>query len=175
MSQDWKVDDREWKKMVKKLGLLASLEVDVGFINTSPKEIYDGMSAAEVMAINEFGAKAHGVNIPARPAIGQYARSLSRGRGRKDLSVADQSVRSMRTFLVNLGNPRHVLSPIEDKMVEGLRSRITGGQYKRNSYNTVYKKGFNHPLVHTGNLPSEVSGRIKTRRGTGRFSRLNEV
>lgn len=154
------VDDREWQKMMVNLANLSKEAMDVGFMDTKPKKIYDGLSAAEVMTIQEWGAKGKGVKIPARNAMRGYFRSL-RGNGGANSSKMHPFILRIANKVIRQGYHLNSLKPIANPLKEGLKKNITGGDFVDNKASTVRGKGFNHPLVHTGNLSNEVS----TKRG----------
>ena len=89
---------------------------------------------AEKALYNEFGTE----KIPARPFI---------RRGLDDLDIKDKTP-----------------SDIGRQMVSNMRNAILRSDYVRNAPSTVRKKGFDFPLVETGDMYKHLTFKVKEKK-----------
>lgn len=146
----YKVDDRVWQKLINSLAQSETIQVQAGFFDGKTPEIYNGKSEADIMTINEYGAKLKGGNIPPRRAIGKIARQK-----RKQLArlAGLQGTRMIRSLQPNLSFHGQLM---KTAIADNINSP-TG--MRRNKASTISKKGFNNPLTETGHLGSSVDKR----------------
>jgi len=145
-----KVDDRRWKQMMKDLLMSETVQAQAGFFDGKTPAIYDGKSEADIMAINEYGAKIKGGNIPPRRAIGKVARQKVK-KLRKGAVM--QMGHVLRGRKVNMKWQGQILQ-------EGIANNINNPTgMRRNKARTIKNKGFDNPLTETGHLGSSVTTR----------------
>lgn len=120
-----------------------------------PGSYKDGITYAEVLAINHYGSP----TIPPRPVLRMAAEKLS----------AKFVKERLQAYMINVvRNPKDA-KRLETVFLQDLgRQTITeakkiidsGGELQRNSPATIAKKGFNRPLYETGELQKKLSYEI---------------
>ena len=120
-----------------------------------PGSYEDGITYAEVLAINHFGSE----TIPPRPVLRMAAEKLS----------AKFVKERLKAYMLNsLRNPKDAkrlevvfLQSIgAQSIAEAKRMIDNGGELQRNAPATIAKKGEDHPLFETGELMKHLSYEI---------------
>lgn len=141
----------EGKRFFRELKRMADLEVQVGFQGDQMYE--DGISIAEVAAINEFGAS----DIPERPFMRQSFENHE-----SELKAACEAANR----LVNSGGSAEQALQQLGVMAKGLvQEEIVNGGFAPNAESTIKKKGSEQPLIDTGTMRGSVQFVIKRRGG----------
>lgn len=130
-------------KRIKQLS--GSKYVEVGFM--SDAKYPDGTKVAEVAFINEYGDPLH--NIPARPFMRQTI-SKNKSDWIKNIYSSISSGKDISQSLSFLG----------EKIVGDIQDSIINFSDPPNAPYTIQKKGFNDPLVETGNMIKSVTKRV---------------
>lgn len=123
-------------KILAEIGGKAKGSVDVGFMSGATYP--DGTPVAQVAFWNEFGTS----RAPSRP----FFRAM----------IAKESAgwpELLGKAAVHYGYDAHqALSVIGEKINDDLKSSIVGWQGPQNAPSTIAKKGFNKPLIDTGDM-----------------------
>lgn len=138
-------------KVIEELGEHAY--VDVGFFEEGPgsrKHPRTGKTVAEYSAINEFG---DGKGTPARPhhreAFDKNAREYTRAINR-----------AVNKALVGTqGSAHRALKEVAQKASENLEAAIRNKETPENAPMTIRRKGFDDPLIETGQMAESVDTR----------------
>lgn len=97
----------------------------------------------EIATYNNYGTE----HIPARPFIGKAINNL-------DFSGFTDS------YLHNTGKLNNEIQEIGHNMQKNIRKSILNREFVDNAPSTIKKKGFNFPLVETGNMYDKVNYKI---------------
>lgn len=121
-----------------------------------PKEQV-GMSVALVARINEFGATidrgTFKIVIPPRPFMrGAYAQILQK-RDAMDKKIAKQFIRGQIT-------PEQMFKQVGLFMEGEIVDSIKNGGWEGNAASTIKRKGFDKPLIHTGQMWQAVASKV---------------
>lgn len=106
----------------------------------------DGMPVAQVGFWNEFGT----VNAPPRP----FFRTAIENNNSEWASVLARAV------VYYDYNAKQALGALGVKMAEDVTQSIVGWQSPENAPYTVKKKGFNKPLIETGDLSRSIDSEV---------------
>lgn len=163
MSHGIIIKDDVWQKLAKDLAQLSGDAVDVGFWGESDSSTYGGEeSVASIAALNEFDAV-----FPTYTRVGRHSMRKSAYRLRPKGSSPirrDIEILMQRYILIGgVARSRTMISKRVGKTLKrGMTKELSSGNFRRNKKRTTDAKGFNHPMVHTG----ELVGSLKTRVGT---------
>ena len=105
--------------------------------------IMDNDELVEIATYNNYGTE----HIPARPFIGKALKSLDFNK------FAD-------SYLNNTGKLNDEIQAIGHNMKKNIRKSILNREFVDNAPSTIAKKGFNFPLVETGNMYDKVNYKI---------------
>lgn len=161
-----KIDDKDMLKALKKqkatleVGFWGDMyeEIDKGFYSSyglggkttgksrrySPRK---AISVAEVAMANEFGGK----NRPPRP----FMRYTIKSRKRKWRKIVQDLLPQY------MDNVKGLFEKLGDYCKEDLENTIRDWSVPPNAPSTIKKKGFNDPLVDSGQMMSSVRWRVK--------------
>lgn len=161
------------KKFIGRVQELGKYELEVGLprsVGSQPKLDRDlrptDYTLAQVAGWNEFGTS----TIPARPAFRQAARSREAKLAVRALLEAfkDIPLYARRSAVLP------ILEPIAEELATIVRKHVKDYAVPRNAISTIETKGFNDPLVQTGQLKRAISTeirrsrrKVKTVRGRG--------
>jgi hypothetical protein len=123
------------------IGQKMSGSLTVGFMNGATYP--DGVKVAQVAFWNEFGT----ATAPSRPFFRKMIADESPGWG---ALVA-------RAAAYYNYNGATVLNFMGEKIAEDLQQSIVGWQDPRNAPSTIAKKGFDKPLVDTGDMSRSIT------------------
>lgn len=137
------------EQALKKIGdrIGRAREVRVGFLEGSTEP--DGSSTAEVAALNNFGAPAAG--IPPRPFFSNMIAEKSPEWGDKFAKLLELSDYDTNRALRRMG----------DGIANQLRQAIVSMKEPPNAPSTIARKGFDDPLVDTGNMLNSVDREVE--------------
>lgn len=128
--------DKLARKLAEIAKGMAPGKLDVGFMSGATYP--DGTPVAQVAFWNEFGTS----RAPARPFFRSMIAKESAGWPELLGKAAAHSGYSTRQTLALIG----------EKINDALKSSIVGWQDPPNAPSTVAKKGFNKPLIDTGDM-----------------------
>ncbi len=137
--------DRGLLQILSAVAKADSTRVKVGVVGAKggePSANDPRITVAEVAAINEFGSTV--ADVPARPAIGHTFRE-------KQQEVVGYLADAARHVVLS-GNADVALERAGAAMAAAVRDTIAESPFDPNAEATVKKKGFDHPLVDTGQL-----------------------
>ncbi len=147
---------KSMKDQVIEAGWFESARYQAGK-DVSPEIV--GMSVARVARINEFGAtikrgKAK-IVIPSRPFMrGAYAKIKAK-RQEVQKKIAKQIIEGKI-------KPEQAFIQIGLFMEGEIVDSIKNGGWEANAPSTVKRKGFNKPLIHTGQMWQAVASKVST-------------
>lgn len=148
---------RNWDKIAAAMQSLAGKHARVGIIGAAAAAKRDGVTNAEIAAVNLFGSPAN--RIPAR----DFLRAPLRSEQKRLSAVAASSLKGVVSGRVAQDK---VLDLIGEVGVAISRRWITQGRnLAPNSPATVRAKGSGRPLVDTGQLVGSLSYDVKSRSG----------
>jgi HK97 gp10 family phage protein len=161
--------DHGWKALKKSLTAAAhrGSYVKVGVLGKGGGRAGDGLSNAELAAVQEFGTM--NGHIPARPFIGATY-DMNRGKYveqiRKDLGKVLEGKRTIEQTLARAGL----------KFSSDVKSVVVGDQwhFAPNAADTVRKKGSDRPLVDTGRMINSVSYEVVLQGQPGRSGKTRK-
>lgn len=137
--------DKLARKLAEIAKNMAPGKLDVGFMSGATYP--DGTPVAQVAFWNEFGTS----RSPSRP----FFRTM----------IAKESAgwpELLGKAAVSTGyNARQTLSLIGEKINDDLKSSIVGWQDPPNAPSTIAKKGFNKPLVDTGDMLRSTTYKVR--------------
>lgn len=146
---------------------LEELEINVGINKEEGERPKGGTEEATLAAVatwNEFGTTRNSIpHIPPRPTFRQSAVD-TRLAERATARLAQSLIRS--SFTGQQDTERALAAAGEDAgMVYGedIARRISSGSPPLNAEVTERAKGFNHPLIETGELQDSISVEVKLR------------
>lgn len=152
-----KIDNKQWKKMERNLLRGGDKVVDVGWWNSSH---VSGVPTAQVMQWNEEGhvngGMFAGTYTPPRP----FMRVGFAGEIKKIVPKYNNYVNSIAMGTMTWVGMRNKLSK---ELVDALKATILSWNSPSNSPATVALKGFNDPLIETGNSYDAIKSRIVQR------------
>lgn len=135
------------KDHMKALKALDGKNVDVGWFEN--QRYPGGQSVAAVMIANEFGTK----TAVARPLMRQSAEKI-------DAKLPGYVGRRTSEILEGTTSPDKYLEKMGEALVATVLATLKEGKFEPNKESTEKKKGFNTPLVETGNLGQSVTHRV---------------
>ncbi len=138
------------EQFIARLKILDNTSIQVGIVEPEASQMMPGgrLTIAEAAYINEFGARAAG--IPARHFI-QGAITARKG---------DAAARRMLRSIIAKGDPHAALTTEGQRFAREMAERLYHGDFRKNKPSTVKRKGFNHPLLETGQLAEAISYRL---------------
>ncbi len=150
--------DKGLKAVFEAAKSFAHLRGRVGILGNAGNEISDAgiqkITIAEAAYINEFGAAAAG--IPPR----SFLRSVLN----EEKSTIVQHLKNAVIKEVNkaandqaVGSQTGSLLQVGTLVVEYIRHKIADGPPPPNAPKTIQEKGFDHPLIHNGQLYAAIS------------------
>lgn len=158
-----RVDNREWKKMRKRLRQgNADVVANVGFF---PESRYgpenDNLPVAQVAQWSEEGTRGgqnNGSGIPARPFMRYTIQSL-----RKDKEVSKILTREFNLFLEGRSTRTQMARSLGEHAKREMKANMVKWSAPENSPFTVQQKGFNNPLIETGQMYDSVDVKMGKR------------
>lgn len=153
------VRDLGWSKVFADATRLAGYAIEVGLFENSGE--HDGTPLAQIGFWQEYGT----ARIPARPWLSGGAAFVQRA-----------ALRDITKIVQRLGKlpdePERVLAPLAKAIAEGVKSYAINHHWTPNAKSTIKQKGFDWPLVETGEMIDAIAGRVKkygrTRTAIGR-------
>ncbi len=138
------------EQFIARLKILDNTSIQVGLVEPGASQMMPGgrLTVAEVGYINEFGSRAAG--IPARHFV-QGAITARKG---------NAAARRMLRSIITQGDPHAALTAEGEKFAREMAERLYRGDFRANKPSTVKRKGFNHPLLDTGQLAEAISYRL---------------
>lgn len=142
-------NDKVWKKLLKRVGLLAHARVRVGVLSgsggDSPTE--SGLTMLDIAMIHEFGA----------PKAGIPERSFIRLTFEMDQSkLAKFTARLARLIILGEVSVERALSLLGEFGVSRVKKTIIDGVSPALAASTIAAKGSSKPLVNTGQLLNSI-------------------
>lgn len=128
---------------------LAGKEVQVGYFEGNNYE--DGTPVAHVATIHEFGAPSQ--NIPPRPTMGPTVME-NQEHYMKQLGAAAKVVMDGKM------DGSDALQLLGDKVAGDIRKHISQLTSPGLKLNTILRKGFNKPLIDTGQMLDSVQAAV---------------
>ena len=128
-------------KALSAIGQKMSGSLTVGFMNGATYP--DGVKVAQVAFWNEFGT----TTSPSRPFFRKMIADESPGWGALVARAAAYYNSDGATILNFMG----------EKIAEDLQQSIVGWQDPRNAASTIARKGFDKPLVDTGDMSRSIT------------------
>lgn len=111
---------------------------------------HDGVPLAQIGFWLNYGTE----DIPARDWLGGGAEFTER--------AAMKQITAIVNRLGKLpGNPETLLTPVAKAVAEGIKAFAINHQWTPNAPSTVKQKGFDWPLVETGEMIDSIDGRVK--------------
>tara|TARA_X000001388_G_scaffold28093_1_gene19845 strand:- start:1820 stop:2446 length:627 start_codon:yes stop_codon:yes gene_type:complete len=174
-----KDEDLGWNDVVRDLGSLTDLGLDVGVFDDAVHEPR-GIPITLIAAVNEYGSAAAG--IPARPV---FAKTFETNE-RKYTSLLKTAIKE------SVGPNSTPIGPKLQEIGDGIAGDIKKGMHAFsspvNADSTIAKKGEDNPWIHTGQTVEAVQarltdtgdvratvnrlGRIQMRNSRGRFVKV---
>lgn len=134
--------DKGWKR-IKREFIQLNGDVEAGLTSDTPRDI--------VMrgVYNEFGTR----NIPPRPFVRHTA-----DKNRKAINILFES--AMRAMIKGRIDAHHVLDNTGWKMADLIKNAVIGWKQPPNAPSTIAQKGFNDPLIHSGDMRDAISYKV---------------
>lgn len=142
------VRDIGWAKVKADSAKLSGWMIEVGLFDDAGE--HDGVHLAQIGFWQEFGTS----TIPARPWLSGGAEFTERAAMRQITSIARRIGRLP-------GDPQTLLRPLAKAIAEGVKSYAINHAWTPNAPSTIAGKGFNWPLVETGEMIDAIEGRVK--------------
>lgn len=145
------VDTKPWEKLKKEFMSLDNIKIQVGWFNTNYSSENDNLPHACVASLQEEGSE----KIPPRP----FMRVGLKQEVKSDPKVFDaiiQAVTSGRSAL----SAAKTSSPA---LVAMLQKVMNEWSSPPNAPRTVAEKGFNNPLIDTGELRDSIQVKVEGR------------
>lgn len=138
-------------RILRAIGELDETRVHVGVLGAAAEETASSGRATlgEVALINEYGT----ARIPARSFLRE---PISHARG----LVVQLFTRAIRSVIEESVPVQVAADKLGGELAQVARNAIGHGIEPENAQSTVDKKGFDHPLVHTGELQKAISHRV---------------
>lgn len=153
-----KIDNKQWKKMERNLLRSANKTVEVGWWKSAHPS---GVSAAQIAQWNEEGhvngGMFAGTYTPARPfmRVGFMPMAINK--------ILPKYTKDIHLIAMGKATWTSVHKRLSKELVEGLQATILSWDKPSNSPVTIGLKGFNDPLIETGNMYDAVRSRIVPR------------
>ena len=150
MSVVW--EDRGWESIVQHVRHLGELTLEAGIVGADADEpTADGrLTYGELGALLEFGTQDG--HIPARHWL--------RGALRQQSFLVTWLAQAARQ-VINGVPPEIALELVGSRLVNTIRDNISDGLEPGNAAATIAKKGFDYPLVDTGELVRHISSLVR--------------
>lgn len=145
-----RLNRKELGKLKRRVQGLHNAHVDIGFFGGKPHPTNEeeGLTIAEVAAINEFG-----LGVPER-AFMRLTMFEHKQKVRNDLA------RGITKLFHGQMTSHRLLKELGRRMRDQMRLEIALFDTPPNSPETIEKKGFNAPLVETGSMLEDVDFRV---------------
>lgn len=149
--------DMGLEKFARGFASLEKTSVQVGVVGEEGERTASSgrITIAEAALIDEFGSRK--ARIPARKAISRTITAAQAKRAGKQVASA----------LVEGGNTDAALTDAGTHFVRLIQQKILDGDFRPNADSTVAKKGFDHPLIDTGEFLAAISYKIVQWVGAG--------
>jgi hypothetical protein len=135
---------------------LSGYHIDAGLFADSGE--HDGVPLAQIGFWLHYGTE----HIPARPWLEQSAAFIEKA-AMKDIEAIARRMGRLPD------DPQILLKPLADAVAEGIKSYTLNHPWRRNAVSTIRKKGFNWPLVDSGEMVDAISARV------GRYGRTGKA
>ena len=149
--------DHGFKKLEKQLKKMSKMSVKTGILSDAGNH-ENGMTIAEIAAINEFGTEKRNADgeqfIHERPA---HRDTFQKSRPKLKTNLA----KSVDLVIEGKATPDQVLKRIGEWYVGQLKKNIIAWDDPENKPSTVKQKGFNNPLIHTGRTVNSINYEIE--------------
>jgi hypothetical protein len=155
-----KVNDKGWKKLLKRVTPLGEYEAHVGILaakggNERHKASGGKITLLELAAIHEFGSPA--ANIPERSFI---RRTFNESEGQAELKAIYSKI--ARAVIAGKLTAEQAIQLLGMKMQSMVRNRILVDMIPPpNRPSTVARKGSSRPLVDTGQLVGALTYEVR--------------
>lgn len=150
MSTQYK--DHGWKAVQRRIKDLADKELAIGILSDAGNH-ENGLSLAEVAAINEFG---DGDKIPERSAHRNAFESNKAG-------LIKRAQGSARMIISGKVNDRDQLEKLGHWYAGELKNEIIAFDDPRNADATIKKKGADNPLIDTGRTVNAIQPVVRSK------------
>lgn len=149
-----KTKTNKFKKLRERITKINKEFVTYGYYSEQGEHSYAGMSYVELMAIHEYGAFNAGFGpIPPRPVFQISLNEIKSGSG-------NQYKIPLQNYFKRIGGdakPVKYLDALVAKFAYKTASNFGSGKLISNTESTVDKKGFNAPLIWTGDLVANLA------------------
>lgn len=145
-------DTKGWEVLRKQLMELGKTELDVGFINSHYGAENDNLPHALIAQVQEEGSPSQ--NIPPRPFIRVgFKDYLKSGK-------ADQNFVAIMKLVMSGQSVLKAYTQAGPYFVKHLQDVMKAWDTPPNAPYTVAQKGFNNPLIETGELVNSVDFKV---------------
>lgn len=125
---------------------LSDVDVDVGWFEDARYK--NGQSVAAVMVANEFGT----ATAPARPLMRQSAAVI-------ESKLPGFVARRSEEVLAGKLTADEMVNRVGEALVSTVLTTLKAGNFEKNADSTISAKGFNRPLVRSGELGQSLTFR----------------
>lgn len=156
------VNDLGWIRVKSDANKLAGYFIEAGLFADAIS------SEGEPLAQRGFWAEYGTENAPSRPWLSGGAAFVER--------VALKEIARIVNQIGKLpSDPEALLKPLAKAIATGIQTYAIDGPFAPNAESTKKRKGFNWPLVETGEMIDAIDGRVKhTNKLRGAWGRLNQ-
>jgi hypothetical protein len=146
-------EDRGWASIVQHVRTLGTLVLEAGIVGSDANDPHgdSGLTNGEIGALLEFGTQDG--HIPARHWL--------RGALRQQDFLVRWLAEAARSVVAGSSSPESALALVGQRLVHTIKDNISNGIEPGNADATIRKKGFNYPLVDTGELVRHISSLVR--------------
>ena len=151
MSVVWQ--DMGWANIVQHVRHLGELVLEAGIVGSDATDPHgdSGLTNGEIGALLEFGTRDG--HVPAYHWL--------RGSLRQQDYLIRWLAEATRSVVAGSSSPEAALGLVGQRLVHTIKDNISDGLSPDNAPATVAKKGFNFPLVDTGELVRHISSLVR--------------
>ena len=149
------VDDRMWRRLMKKLPGIGKVRVKVGIVGSNASQDHgdSGLSNADIWIIHELGAP--DANIPARaPLRTTFEQKLDELKG--------MQYKLAKALLNDKMDVHRAFNILGAWGAAAIKATIKAGLPPPNAASTIRRKGSSVPLIDTGQLINAVTWAVYT-------------
>ena len=153
------VKDTGWRRFKKNMGLLDNIDITVGVHAAEGAQDRDGITAAEVASIHEFGAPNAASPIPQRSFL---RATMDEGRAKYNRLLEDVVTKTVKKNVSPIQRANRVGSTIRKDVINRIKSRIPPPLAQA----TVDRgRRADTPLLNTGQLVRSIKSIVRKKRG----------
>jgi hypothetical protein len=152
--------DVTWGRFKKAVQSFKNMTVDIGlpaqgkFKHNGESKVSSYNELVKTAFYNEFGSVK--VNLPERALFRTSFNSMS-------LKIQRMMNAGARDIVKGIITVEQVLNNIGEEVVQKIRDNIVKGMPPKNAPSTIAKKGFNHPMLWTGQLYDNIQYKLRKR------------